>query len=306
MQGYSYTFIETKKESNLKANKKIIRKIQQFYEKIKMRRLYKKLPIEKEGTEFLGVKGERITLPFTEEQLYELGNRKCTELINRIIIREAVQNIVVENGLEPYLDEKVRIDGGIIPFVYIQEMLLYVRRKYRIAKREQKLVLIDSGGKDTEAVLKQIYENLNYLTVLTKREERFLKIRNIVYEESGLMIGISPFSLEEKPEADIIIDLSGDDIENYSFFPKGSVVLDLNPVKAALKRSLAEHQGYDYYNSLLLTDAKNGMALELSLLQAVIAGEPTWKAKADLEHLYQNRTEVKSKIRVEALYTRLE
>ena len=57
--------------------------------------LYKKLPVRKEQMEVLQVEGQKLTLPYTYESLKKFPKEDITNILNRIIMREGVQNIVV-------------------------------------------------------------------------------------------------------------------------------------------------------------------------------------------------------------------
>ncbi len=283
-----YIYIETKKEEKKKRGNNRLA----FLHKTGIRRLYSKLPLKVEPLNLLDVEGKKITLPFTLSDLKEMKKEKITDMLNRIIIGEGTQNIVVEKSLDAYVDPSLFIDGKMIPFLCLDEILRMIRKIHRIPEKEMKLKVIDSNSVDLREVLSTVIADLNYLTVITERVEELESFAEKIYNETGLLILIkSKDSLniimenEDKTNTDteVILDLSDECMKNIYCLERDSVYIDLCSDMVKLKTILAKRKDISYYNFFQFTLADEDV--DNRILQAVLCGNATWISKGNMEGL---------------------
>lgn len=284
-----YIYIETRKDS-----KKQIALTNRFafLKKIYMRYQYHKLPITYEALDLLNVSGKKIILPFSLEELGEFRKEKITDMLNRIILGEETQNIVVEKSLDTYVDPSLFIDGRMIPYLYLDEIIRLVRKVHKIPEKDMRLKIIDSNSIDLEEILVPIIDNLNYLTIITEREEKIEALAEKIYEETGLLIVVKnkkilnepiDADLQPKPAKDVILDLSEENIKNIYCLEKDSIYVDLSSNKEKVKMILAKRKDIAYYNYFEFMVANQ--KINNRILQAILCGNATWISKGDMKGL---------------------
>ena len=157
-----------------------------------------KLPLECEVKECIGSRGLEVRLPFTEEDLDHYTKDAITDMLHRIIMEKGVQNLVVDRPLEQFLEKGLRIDGGMIPYLMLDEVVKYVCKKHQIARRELRPVVMAGTTTTTFAVLKKLGTDLNRLTIVTDTPEEYEEFAHQAFEEQGLQQCIC-YSLEVFP-----------------------------------------------------------------------------------------------------------
>ena len=89
-----------------------------------------------------------------------------------------------------------------VPYLYVHKAGF---RKGGIKRNPQKcwhMAVLDDESAMTDEVLELVYEDLNYLTVVTDRAEHFESMADEVYEETGLLIH---FARQIPPDANILL-----------------------------------------------------------------------------------------------------
>ena len=288
MENPKYIVIETKKKDTKDTR---ISRIW-FFHKWYREYLYHKLPLSYEQLEYLQIPGKRIILPFTMEELQGFKKEKITDMLNRIIMEEGTQNIVVERSLDCYVDPAIFIDGYMIPFLYLDDIIRLVRKIHKIPEKSMKLKIIDNSTIDLEGMITTFLDNLNFLTIITDREEELLPLAEKIYDETGLMVRIvNKRCLQEpaedagfqKADRDVILDLSEGNIENIYCLEKEAVYIDLSFNKEKAKTMLTKRKDIIYYNyfEFMMENQKS----DNRLLQAVLCGNATWISKWDVKEM---------------------
>ena len=87
--------------------------------------------------------------------------------------------------------------------VMMGKILIHIRRTRGLSGKTLRVVLVDDDYEGAELVIQKIYPDLNYLTIVTKEEERFENLAEDICYDSGLMLG---FSESIPREADVILE----------------------------------------------------------------------------------------------------
>lgn len=257
--------------------------------------LFKNLPVDRQELKILDVRGQKLILPYTYESLKAFGKEEITNILNRIIMREDVQNIVVEKKLEPYLDESLLIDGRLTHYLLIREGINWAMRKHGIDAKNFNPIVMDSGDSDTEYVLSQIGQDLNFLTIVTRRPAFFEPYAEETYAKTGLMASILEKPLYGELTGNVVLDLCMDEDKDYQYYPRHAIVLDLTGSSKKRRDILAKRKDISYYNRFDV--AVDGKVIDGRLLQAVICGECTWLSKCELESMRREIQDFPLKIR---------
>lgn len=257
--------------------------------------LYKKLPVRKERMEVLQVEGQKLTLPYTYESLKKFPKEDITNILNRIIMREGVQNIVVEKKLEPYLDDSLLIDGRLLPYLMIREGTEWICNRHHIDRRGFQPVVVDSGDSDTEYVLAQIGQDLNFLTILTSRPEFFEDYVEQLYAQTGLMASVLTKPLYGQIQGNVVLDLNKAADRDYRYYPQNAIVLELTGMEKKRRDIMAKRRDITFYNRFDIADRDK--IIDNRLLQAALCGECTWISKCELESMRPEAEEFHLKIR---------
>ena len=139
--------------------------------------------------------------------------------------------------------ERAERERSLIKFLYLRQLVAIAREKLHIEEKDMKLVIIDSHDKRIEHVIEQFVCNLNYLTIITNREEYFDGFRDMIYDTTGLVVEFEELPLKDHIEGNIIIDLDRECYKSYNFFPYGSCVVDVN--SSAKKRQYMQERRKD-------------------------------------------------------------
>lgn len=216
--------------------------------------------------------GKRIILPYTLEELDAMDKAKLKSYMDSIMEEEQVETLVAEEKLKKYISEKNLVDGKFLKFLYLKEILENVIRRHSISKKRMKVIVIDSKEIQTEYLLDQIKEDLNYLTLVTHRPEYFKTYIENVYEESGLLISLINKPLASAIEGNIIINLDKEEDKNYRYFEEKGIYIDLSEISPKKSYIIAKRIDITYYNHIIIWI--KGEVVDNFLAQAGICGKP--------------------------------
>jgi CBS domain-containing protein len=190
--------------------------------------LIKKLPMKLGELTFLGDSIPCVMLPFTKEEKESLPNQYLDQYIEAIMRKMNINRAYCMEELQKRDNERSERERTLIKFLYLARLVNIVRDRLHIEEKDMKLVVIDSKDKRIEHVLEQFISNLNYLTIITNREEYFTGFRDMIYDTTGLVVECEELPLKSHIEGNIIIDLDSESYKNYNFFPYGACVIDVN------------------------------------------------------------------------------
>ena len=94
-------------------------------------------------------------------------------------------------GLLTTADIAEKLGDLKLPYLYTYRLVFRRGGIQRNQQRDWHLAVIDDGTPTIDVVLDLIYEDLNYLTVVTDRSEYFTDFAETVYEETGLLVQMS-------------------------------------------------------------------------------------------------------------------
>lgn len=190
--------------------------------------LIKKLPYKLGTLNFIGDSIPCVMLPFTEEQLDNISKEYVDDYIERIMKKLDVNRAYCIGKLQNRDQNRSERERTLLKFLYLKELVTIARRKLNITMKDMKLVVIDSGDKRIEHVLELLVNNLNFLTIITDREEYFTEFRDMIYDTTGLVVDVEEIPLKNHIEGNIIIDLKQECYKQYILFPENSYVIDVN------------------------------------------------------------------------------
>lgn len=233
-------FIIEKEEMVEKSYDKLIKRISaDWYYK----NLMKRLPMKLGKLTFLGDSIPCAVLPFTKEEKANLPSEYLDQYIEEVMRHLNINRAYCMAELQERDNERAERERTLIKFLYLKKLVAIAREKLCIEEKDMKLVIIDSGDKRIEHVLELFVNNLNYLTIITNREEYFTDFRDIIYDTTGLVVEFEELPLKNHIEGNIIIDLDMDCYKSYNFFPYGSCVIDVN--SSAKKRQYLQERRKD-------------------------------------------------------------
>lgn len=209
MNPYSIIGIIEKSEDNkyFKLKKHLPRKIYLYYIK-----KYTKTIIKE--SEYLGEKGDIIMLPFTMEEFEGLDEKYRKTYIDKVFKKYDIKYLYAETSLSKIvrkIDETFIIQyNTILLYIMFPQIMERALKENQIDMKEMRLTIIDSGDWKIEYILELLINDLNHLTIITKRPEYFNEFVDIIYDNTGLVTEvISEFS-EKEDSSDLIIDMSKD------------------------------------------------------------------------------------------------
>lgn len=233
-------FIIEKEEILEKSYDKLIKRIStNWYYK----NLIKRLPMKLGKLSFLGDSLPCAMLPFTKADKEKLPNQYLDQYIEEVMKYLNINRAYCMEELQERNHERVERERSLIKFLYLRQLVAIAREKLHIEEKDMKLVIIDSHDKRIEHVLEQFVYNLNYLTIITNREEYFDGFRDMIYDTTGLVVEFEELPLKDHIEGNIIIDLDSESYKSYNFFPYGSCVVDVN--SSAKKRQYLQERRKD-------------------------------------------------------------
>ena len=218
-------FIIEKEEMVEKSYDKIIKRISiNLYYK----NLMKRLPMKLGKLTFLDDSIPCAMLPFTKEEKANLPYQYLDQYIEEVMKHLNINRAYCMEELQERDNERAERERTFIKFLYLRQLAEIGRDKLHIKEKDMKLVIIDSGDKRIEHVIEQFIDNLNYLTIITNREEYFTGFRDMIYDTTGLVVEFEDLPLKKHIEGNIIIDLDSESYKSYNFYPYGGCVIDVN------------------------------------------------------------------------------
>ena len=227
-----------------------------------------KLPLECKETECIGSRGQEVWLPFEKSDLDNYSREEITDMLHRIIVEKGVQNMVVDEALEPFLEKGLRIDGGMIPYLMLDEIVKHVCKKHQIARRELRPVIMAASARETFAALKKLGTDLNRLTIVTDTPEEYEEFARDAFEEQGLLVRVVERPLERELYGNLFLELSPRFRGDCKWYPDGSVAVNLSGNPYQIRDILLQRRNLVCYNRFDIS--VQGCVLDNRVLQAVI------------------------------------
>lgn len=109
----------------------------------------------------------------------------------------------------------------------LKEMLEEIRVTKHIARKNMNIVLIDGNTALSDFVIADIYDELNYFTIVTERREYFEAKTEEIFEETGLAAVILDYPVTSVIAGNIILDLRTENGFQVALFNKGSIYISL-------------------------------------------------------------------------------
>ena len=150
--------------------------------------------------------GERFHHPYRSSlRKYRKIIRK--NKINQIVINRSVLRKLQDSGeMEELLKAAELVTGDNLAQRFVSQLLEGSYKHFGISKKDLRPVVLDREELEEQVpeVLMKIYEDLNYLAVVTKRPDYFEEFSDELYEETGLLMRMTNGIPKE---ANLLIDL---------------------------------------------------------------------------------------------------
>lgn len=227
---YNFALIElVKKEDILKKRwmKRMPRKLYLHY-------VLKYLPVETTEAAGSGESGLEVILPFTKEELGQLKETYIESLLEHIKFRYGIEYIFLSDGFSQSIRQKYcedKIKESMLKYIMFPQIFERVLKESKIDFRDLSLIIIDSGNRKIEFILEMIYHNLNHLKIITGRQEYFEDFKEMIYDNTGLVVEVVKKGMGEYSEGNIVIDMNEEISREYRNFNKEAVMIHMESTR---------------------------------------------------------------------------
>ncbi len=225
-------FIEKLEEIPLKFNLYKNEKILNWYIK-------KFTPYIKEDLEILNTTGYKVKLPILKKIAYEEEELLAELYLKTIssIKQLGVEIVDVPFDFKHKLYSEITVTNKQILFIsFILNTILKSIKIINKSLKDIQIVILDDKVENshlTNMIVEEIYESINYLTLITEKD--YTQLLQEIFQDNGLNIAQVKSSNSIMSTADIIINVSNEDFKNYHILKSGSVFIDIsNNIKSTL------------------------------------------------------------------------
>lgn len=195
---------------------------------------WKKFICERISIQLCGQPGQKVSLPYTEKQWRLIDKNKAMEKLYSLLEKENISFVAAQRNLREYLPAHKVVTGQQLREALLKQWIDFLIRKHDILRKEMRLLIIDGGSKDVCSILKNIYQDVNYMTICTERKEHFEPLLEDAFNQTGLMIEMLSKESTDGMQADIVIDFEKNEKNVYRLYPKRSIVIDM---EAGMKKT---------------------------------------------------------------------
>lgn len=244
------------------------------------KKVLKKMPLREEKGEYIGEKVKYVQLPFTKEQL-----TSCDALYKKIYMEKLLEetgehSIYMEPELRKLFNFSMEERTWLLKYILFPQCYRKIIEEFSLDEKSLRPIIFDSCDRKIVYLLKQIKDNLNYLTILTERKEYFNDFREMLYSTAGLAVDfISPG--ENTPiEGNLIIDTNSEYFKEYGRIDDTAVILDMETKKEKLRYLYARKK-----KRTVIYDIE--AEREGILLNNELTGEILYSMERDLREFYK-------------------
>lgn len=237
------------KDSDIPINNFIRKLPNRLYKKY----LMKKQPVEIKDINFIGEEGKNLILPFTNTSIQEQDKEYVEKFISKLLLKYEIKNVYSSHYLKKYIQQEKVSYQSLLKYIMLDQIIVKVLKDHNTTWKNTKLVIIDSEDGKMDYLLELFVENLNYLTIITKREEYFKEIKEIIYLNTGLVIEIIDNPTKESINGNIIIDANKDICKNYSYFEKDAILIDLESNNTKMQYAYSRRKDIQIVYDVILT-----------------------------------------------------
>lgn len=295
------------KDSDIPINNFIRKLPNRFYKKY----LMKKKPIEIREINYIGEQGKNLVLPFTDTSIKEQDKEFVEKFISEILLKYEINNVYSSDLLKKYIQQDKVSYQSLLKYIMLDQIISKVLNDYNITLKDTKLVIIDSEDSKMDYLLELLVENLNYLTIITKRQEYFREIKEIIYDNTGLVIELIENPTKESINGNIIIDANKDICKNYCYFEKNAILIDMESNNMKMQYAYSRRKDIRIIHDVILTARDE--EIENELLGYILCGrsficssfvrnlEKSYKVRDFLEVRKLYHLELKELIKVDSI-----
>lgn len=138
--------------------------------------------------------------------------------VNSVLLMDEKLNSLFKIRNLPTIEDK-----SYLELIFIKEIVEHIRLLRGIRKKFLHVVVVDGNEAVTNYVLHMVYNETNYLSLITDRPEEFRQFFDEVYEETGLIIQTIFPQQEIQRESQIILDLRKGLVDTVDWKPLNNV-----------------------------------------------------------------------------------
>lgn len=204
----------------------------------------KHLPHRVEKVIYLGEPGINIIIPLLQKRDGRTDLVLQRELVEKMIERYDLDRVIYDQSLTQLMNISEMAPTWIIRYIMFRNIYEETIRLSNIKRQDVRLVIIDEESRKIEYIVESVMEELNYLTILTHRPERFQLLQQKVYEETGLVIDVVDKESMVSLQGNLVVDLCHEGVFTYSCFSPDTYVIEMtgSEKKMALVKELQVKQ----------------------------------------------------------------
>lgn len=172
-----------------------------------------------------------------------------------------------------------------LKLMLLKDMAEHLLRKYRIAKQEAKVVVIDDGTWHLPVAVYQLVRGLNHLTIVTERTDELAYLGRELLEEYGLAVTFASPNVMSELRADLVVNLIQEKERVTTRLTGRCILIDFGYTdKKAVKLSQMNTK-LQVYHTMKLKSVQDTVTLK-ELSQIMYYKEPLFRRFIDgtLEH----------------------
>lgn len=250
---HKFAYIKcAEKKQDIFIKSKFLKILPQYF---KDKYIIKKNPFIINELEYLNVEGFEIILPLIKDELVTL---KSQIIIKDTLFKlEEMGVITALTDIElPEIESKIIFMNGksLIEFFILSSIKKALKFTQKDMKYIEIIIIDNEDNNSTYNIIEAIYEEINYLSVFTKRPECFEEYAEKIFCDTGLNLQIIEQNKSALKEADIIINLASSDEFNFDYFyKKGSIYIELSQNKEKTLEILRKRQDINIIDDIVLS-----------------------------------------------------
>lgn len=171
--------------------------------------------------------GCRIILPILKP-IQEKDQEFVQEVLhsfNEYLMTYDVKIANLQDELLPYKNlVKALVPGSEgLGILFIKQVLEGLQGKLN---KNSHYIIVDGRAGNTEYIIDQIYENINFLTIVTDTPERYQEKQKAIYEETGLALEIKDKNLQQTILGDVFIHTQPSGDKLFFTYQNDAIVVD--------------------------------------------------------------------------------
>ena len=241
--------------------------------------LIKKTPLDVVDINYFANEGLEIKLPIITSIINDENEEYIKKIINnfnRKLLQYNVNVIILSQPLKTYKKyfDSIVADANEVQILYIKNIINKLLNFINKELKHIKFAIIDGYNSTTDYIIDNIYSDINALTIVTSRPEKYEEKLEQIYDETGLAIQITNTSITQEIDSDIIINCSNERDKLFYCFKEDAYIIDFVSDDTKIKDIMIKRSDItiittaDFYvdNQLISKDLFHGLLLNQNRL----------------------------------------